>query len=74
MQETQSLGQEDPVEKETAIHSSNPMDRGAWWATVHAVAKVGHDLATKPPPHNLCLLSLCHKSREYSETGNSGSF
>ena len=28
----------------------NPMDRGAWQATVHAVARVGHDLATKPPP------------------------
>ena len=28
----------------------NPMDRGAWWATVHGVARVGHDLATKPPP------------------------
>ena len=25
----------------------NSMDRGAWWATVHGVAKVGHDLATK---------------------------
>ena len=25
----------------------NPMDRGAWWATVHGVARVGHDLATK---------------------------
>ena len=25
------------------------MDRGAWWATVHGVARVGHDLATKPP-------------------------
>ena len=23
------------------------MDRGAWWATVHGVAKVGHDLVTK---------------------------
>ena len=22
----------------------NPMDRGAWWATVHGVARVGHDL------------------------------
>ena len=21
----------------------NPMDRGAWWATVHGVAKVRHD-------------------------------
>ena len=28
----------------------NPMDRGAWWATVHGVARVGHDLATQPPP------------------------
>ena len=27
----------------------NPMDRGVWWATVHGVARVGHDLATKPP-------------------------
>ena len=26
----------------------NPMHRGAWWATVHGVARVGHDLATKP--------------------------
>ena len=21
----------------------NPMDRGAWWATVHRVTRVGHD-------------------------------
>ena len=26
------------------------MDRGAWRAIVHGVARVGHDLATKPPP------------------------
>ena len=26
------------------------MDRGAWWATVHGVLRVGHDLMTKPPP------------------------
>ena len=26
----------------------NPMDRGAWWATVHGVTRVGHDLVTKP--------------------------
>ena len=25
----------------------NPMDRGAWWATIHGVTRVGHDLATK---------------------------
>ena len=39
-----SLGWEDPLEKETATHSStlawkNPMDGGAWQATVHRVAK-----------------------------------
>ena len=24
----------------------NPMDRGAWWATVHGAARIGHDLTT----------------------------
>ena len=48
MQETQetwvqSLGQEDPLEKGMATHSGcscleNPMDRGAWQATVHGDA------------------------------------
>jgi len=37
----QSLGQEDPLEKERPTHSrilawKNPMDRGTWWATAHA--------------------------------------
>ena len=27
----------------------NPMDRGAWWAPVHGIARAGHDLVTKPP-------------------------
>ena len=40
----QSLGWEDPLEKGMATHSSIlawkiPMDRGAWQATVHEVAK-----------------------------------
>ena len=26
------------------------MDRGAWQATVHGVATVGHNLVTKQPP------------------------
>ena len=26
------------------------MDREAWQTTVHGVTRVGHDLATKPPP------------------------
>jgi len=29
----------------------NPMDRGAWWAIVHEVARAGHNLATKPSPY-----------------------
>ena len=28
----------------------NPMERGAWKAIVHGVARVGHALATKSPP------------------------
>ena len=27
----------------------NPIDRGIWQATVHGVARVGHDLVSKPP-------------------------
>ena len=57
MQETwvQFTGWEDPLEKEMATHSSscleNPMDRGAWQATVHGVTKswrVGHDRGLSP--------------------------
>ena len=29
----------------------NTLDRGAWQATVHEVARVGHDLESKPPLH-----------------------
>ena len=40
-----SLGQEDPLEKDMATHSNIlawriPMDRGAWWATVHGVTEL----------------------------------
>ena len=31
-------------------HLGNPMNRGAWQATVHGVAKVSHNLEIKPPP------------------------
>ena len=39
-----SLGREDPLEEGMAIHSSIlawriPMDRGAWWAIDHGIAK-----------------------------------
>jgi len=46
MRETwvQSPGQKDPLEEGLATHSSIlawriPMDRGAWWATVHGVTE-----------------------------------
>ena len=43
IQETwvQSLDWEDPLEKEILQYSclENSMDQGAWWATVHGVAK-----------------------------------
>ena len=46
MQETwvRSLGWEDPLEEGMATHSSIlawriPIDRGAWWATLHGVAE-----------------------------------
>ena len=37
-----SLVWENPLEEEMTTHSSileHPVDRGAWWATVHGVAK-----------------------------------
>ena len=53
IQETQvqSLGREDPLEKGMTTHSSvlawkNPIDRGAWRATVHGVTKSRHNWAT----------------------------
>ena len=43
-----SLGWDDPLEEGMATYSSIltwriPMARGAWQATVHEVARVGHD-------------------------------
>jgi len=54
MQETQVqfLGWENPLEKEMATHSSILTwripwtKRGAWWAIVHGITRVRHDLAT----------------------------
>ena len=48
----QTLGWEDPLEKGMATHSSIlawriPLDREAWWATVHRVTKNWTPLATK---------------------------
>ena len=48
----QSLGWEDPLEESMATHSSVlawriPMDRGAWRATVHRVAKSRTRMSTR---------------------------
>ena len=61
MQETeemqvQFLGQKDPLEKEMALQYScleNPMDRGAYQATVYGAARVRHNCATKHSTHIL---------------------
>ena len=55
-----SQGWEDLLEKEMTTHFSIlaweiPWTEEPWWAPVHGVAKVGHDLATKtikPCKHN----------------------
>ena len=49
------LGREDPLEREMATQSSILAGRISWieepgrLPTIHGVARVGHDLATKPP-------------------------
>ena len=44
----------------------NPMDRGAWWATVHGVTRAGHDLTTKP-----ALLSIWYETSIFWPYGSS---
>ena len=34
------------------------MDRRAWWATVHGIARVRHDLWTKPTPSRIYRLKV----------------
>ena len=42
----------------------NSMDRGTWRAIVYGVTRVGHDLATKPPPPG------CIKEAESGQISN----
>ena len=39
----------------------NPMNRGAWWAAVHGVTRVGYDRVTNANPVNnpKCSLRVC---------------
>ena len=46
------------------------MDRGAWQATDHGIARVGHDLVTKPPLKGSmsllhAFLTLCWVTSSY---------
>ena len=59
-----------------ALHPSCleiPMDRGAWQATIHKVARVGHDLGTTSTielnysirfPYNLSRMPLAYKAHQ----------
>ena len=59
------LGGEDPLEEGMSTHSNilgclgNPMDRWAWWATVHGVAKSWAQLS---PYMCVCAHTHTHKS------------
>jgi len=71
MQETlaQVLGREDPLEKKMTTHSSILAWKIPWTEepgrfTVHGVARIGHNLATKPPPPRSFTEVITRKDRK----------
>ena len=60
--QVQSLGQEDPLEKEMATHSSVPVWEmpwiGTWWAIVHGVAKSQTQPSDQTTTVGVCAESL----------------
>ena len=71
MQETQVqfLGQEDPLEKEMATHSSILAWRIPWTEEPDrlqsmGLREIGHHLATEPPPLHAGLLAPCGHSSD----------
>ena len=42
------------------------MDRGAWWATVYGVARIGHDLAHTAQHSIMCALT-CYQHVKQNE-------
>ena len=73
----QSLGQEDPLQKEMATHFQysclgNPMDRGAWWATVHGVTESRTQLSDETTFLLLAALGLCCCVRAFPSCGEQG--
>ena len=47
----------------------NPMDRGAWRATVHELTRVGHDLVTKSPSLPYLKRPWCWEKLRWEEKG-----
>ena len=69
MQESlvRSLGKEDPLVKEMATHSSTlawriPINKEAWWATVHGMARVRHNLTIISPPQTYTNFTIEQKT------------
>ena len=48
------------------------MNRGAWWATVHGVTRVGQDLVTKQLPLNRCGVFFLICQNEVTDNINKG--
>ena len=72
IQETwvESLGQEDPRGQDMATPClENPMDRGAWWATVHGWGYKESDLtdqlSTHPAPYTTGFIEFALKKKLY---------
>ena len=68
-----SLGQEDPLAKDIAAHSSilaweNSVDRGAWRAIVHGIRKSQHNWETNTFTfmYTYGWISLLHSRNEYN--------
>ena len=63
------MGREDPLEKGMATHSclKNPMDRGAWWATVHGSQRVT-DFSESLLVYLFAF--VCHSAKETKQQKN----
>ena len=77
----QSLGQEDPLEKAMAIHSSIPAwkiprtEEPGGLHAIHGVAKVGHDWACTQGSlwhYPLFILTYCHSRTQWKEQPHLG--
>ena len=62
---TQKNAQKSLVIREMQMKTKmrNPMERGAWQAIIHGVARVRHDSETKPPPLHIYYRVKIKKSK-----------